>query len=157
MPDFLPIHLNSEPFPISGTSSSALSLSVSHFPACSCLMNPLPKPFSPSWLFPYILFLNCMWPCSALGIHKETQIQTFDSIFKFDYIYRPRSTLKGLKKDVCHSVSMCVLFLAHVLCRILGITIFYKSYNHSVSGTIVLHYVFVGYKHKDSNVNTCHT
>lgn len=67
----------------------------------------------------------------ALSIHKETQIQTSDSISKFDYVYRPRSTLKGLEKDVFHSNLMCVLFPACALCCVQGITIFDISYNPS--------------------------
>jgi hypothetical protein len=68
---------------------------------------------------------------AALSIHKETKIQSFDRISKFDYIYRPRRTLKGLEKDVFHSTLMCVLFPACALCCVQEITIFDISHNPS--------------------------
>lgn len=52
---------------------------------------------------------------------------------------------------------MCILFLAHAFCCVLGGTIFDKPYNHSMSGIITLHYKFVDYKHKVSNINLYRT
>ena len=85
---------------------------------------PLPFLHPDSTPYPFLLILTllmCPFPwlhmaLAALSICKETKIQSFDRISKFDYIYRPRSTLKGLEKDVFHSTLMCVLFPACALC-----------------------------------------
>ena len=118
--------LNYQGSPISGLQTLSLS---------PCFPSPS---FFASWLHsltlpPHLDSSHMSFSLTAygLGCTEHPQIQSFDSISKFDYIYRPRSTLEGLEKDVFHSTLMCVLFPACALCCVQRITIFDISYNPS--------------------------